>query len=185
MEHTSDLFYDHASIDYPILDCDAHVNEPPDTWVGRVPREVQGPRAEGRAPRRGRLLVVQRRRERPPGRPHRHRRAVVPRLRARRRELRVDAAGKLRHQGAPRRHGHRRDVPAGALPERDPARRQDLRLRARAAGRVRARLQRLARRVLRGLRRSPHRPGHPAHHRRRRHRRRDEALPSTSATAAW
>ena len=50
MEHTSDLFYDHASIDYPILDCDAHVNEPPDTWVGRVPDEVQGPGAEGGAP---------------------------------------------------------------------------------------------------------------------------------------
>ena len=41
MEHTSDLFYDHASIDYPILDCDAHVNEPPDTWVGRVPAKYR------------------------------------------------------------------------------------------------------------------------------------------------
>ena len=41
MEHTSDLFYDHASIDYPILDCDAHVNEPPDTWVGRVPTKYK------------------------------------------------------------------------------------------------------------------------------------------------
>ena len=85
--------------------------------------------------------------------------------------------GKLRHQGAPRRHGHRRDVPPGAVPERDPARRQDLRLRARAPGRVRPRLQRLAGRVLRRLRRSSHRPGHPADDRRRRHGRRDEALP--------
>ena len=41
MEHSSDLFYDHASIDYPILDCDAHVNEPPDTWVGRVPAKFK------------------------------------------------------------------------------------------------------------------------------------------------
>src|SRR5205814_217761 len=37
----SGLFYDHASIDYPILDCDAHVNEPPDTWVGRVPAKFK------------------------------------------------------------------------------------------------------------------------------------------------
>ena len=41
MEHTSDLFYDHASIDYPVIDCDAHVNEPPDTWVGRVPAKYK------------------------------------------------------------------------------------------------------------------------------------------------
>jgi hypothetical protein len=34
-------FHDAASIDYPILDCDAHVNEPPDTWVGRVPAKFR------------------------------------------------------------------------------------------------------------------------------------------------
>ena len=37
----TELFYDHGSIDYPILDCDAHVNEPPDTWVGRVPAKFK------------------------------------------------------------------------------------------------------------------------------------------------
>jgi predicted TIM-barrel fold metal-dependent hydrolase len=37
----TELFFDHASIDYPILDCDAHVNEPPDTWVGRVPAKFK------------------------------------------------------------------------------------------------------------------------------------------------
>ncbi len=37
----TDLFHDAASIDYPILDCDAHVNEPPDTWVGRVPSKFR------------------------------------------------------------------------------------------------------------------------------------------------
>ena len=41
MELSTELFYDHASIDYPILDCDAHVNEPPDTWVGRVPAKFK------------------------------------------------------------------------------------------------------------------------------------------------
>ena len=119
---------------------------------GTRARQVQGARAQGGAPRRGRLLVVQRRRERASRRPHRHRRPVVPRLRTGGRELRVDAPGELRHQGAPRRHGHRRDVPPGALPERHPARGEDLRLRARAPGRVRPRLQRLAGRVLRRVR---------------------------------
>jgi predicted TIM-barrel fold metal-dependent hydrolase len=30
-------FRDAASIDYPIIDCDAHVNEPPDLWQERLP----------------------------------------------------------------------------------------------------------------------------------------------------
>jgi len=34
-------FQDAASIDYPILDCDAHVNEPPDTWTARVPAALR------------------------------------------------------------------------------------------------------------------------------------------------
>jgi predicted TIM-barrel fold metal-dependent hydrolase len=33
----SELFYDVASIDYPILDADAHVNEPPNLWQEGVP----------------------------------------------------------------------------------------------------------------------------------------------------
>jgi predicted TIM-barrel fold metal-dependent hydrolase len=35
----SDLFYDFASIDYPVIDSDAHVNEPPDLWQERVPKK--------------------------------------------------------------------------------------------------------------------------------------------------
>ncbi len=31
------LFRDAASITYPIIDCDAHVNEPPDLWLKRLP----------------------------------------------------------------------------------------------------------------------------------------------------
>ncbi len=31
------LFRDVASITYPIIDCDAHVNEPPDLWLDRLP----------------------------------------------------------------------------------------------------------------------------------------------------
>ena len=30
-------FFDTASIDYPIIDSDAHVNEPPNLWQDRVP----------------------------------------------------------------------------------------------------------------------------------------------------
>jgi predicted TIM-barrel fold metal-dependent hydrolase len=44
----SDLFYDAASIDYPIVDADAHVNEPPDLWTGRLPKKLleRAPRVE-------------------------------------------------------------------------------------------------------------------------------------------
>ena len=43
-----DLFYDFASIDYPILDADAHVNEPPELWQSRVPEKwkARAPRVE-------------------------------------------------------------------------------------------------------------------------------------------
>ncbi len=42
----SDLFHEVASIDYPIIDSDSHVNEPPDLWQERVPA-----RFKDRAPR--------------------------------------------------------------------------------------------------------------------------------------
>src|SRR5215831_7604254 len=37
----SELFSEVASIDYPILDADAHVNEPPDLWQTRVPAHLK------------------------------------------------------------------------------------------------------------------------------------------------
>jgi predicted TIM-barrel fold metal-dependent hydrolase len=37
----SDVFSALASIDYPIIDADAHVNEPPDTWQARVPAKLR------------------------------------------------------------------------------------------------------------------------------------------------
>ena len=37
----SAVFSEVASIDYPILDADAHVNEPPDTWQARVPAKLR------------------------------------------------------------------------------------------------------------------------------------------------
>lgn len=40
----SELFAEVASIDYPIVDSDAHVNEPPDLWQQRVPHRLR-PRA--------------------------------------------------------------------------------------------------------------------------------------------
>ncbi len=36
----SELFWETASIDYPVIDADAHVNEPPDLWQKRVPRKL-------------------------------------------------------------------------------------------------------------------------------------------------
>ena len=46
MPDNADLFWEVASIDYPIVDADAHVNEPPDLWRDRVPE-----RYKRRAPR--------------------------------------------------------------------------------------------------------------------------------------
>ena len=40
-ETAGDLVAEVASIDYPILDADAHVNEPPDTWQARVPAKLR------------------------------------------------------------------------------------------------------------------------------------------------
>ncbi len=37
----SDIFTEVASIDYPIVDADAHVNEPPDLWQSRVPARMR------------------------------------------------------------------------------------------------------------------------------------------------
>jgi predicted TIM-barrel fold metal-dependent hydrolase len=37
----SQLFHEVASIDYPIIDADAHVNEPPDLWQTRVPGRLR------------------------------------------------------------------------------------------------------------------------------------------------
>jgi predicted TIM-barrel fold metal-dependent hydrolase len=44
----SDLFWEVGSIDYPIVDADAHVNEPPDLWLERVPARwrQRAPRVE-------------------------------------------------------------------------------------------------------------------------------------------
>ncbi len=44
----TDIFYDASSIDYPIIDADSHVNEPPDLWQERVPAKwrERAPRVE-------------------------------------------------------------------------------------------------------------------------------------------
>ncbi len=44
----SEPFRDFASIDYPIVDCDSHVNEPPNLWQERVPTKwkERAPRLE-------------------------------------------------------------------------------------------------------------------------------------------
>ena len=37
----SEPFSEVASIDYPIIDADAHVNEPPELWQERVPARLK------------------------------------------------------------------------------------------------------------------------------------------------
>jgi len=46
----TDLYYDFRSIDYPIIDADAHVQEPPELWVERAPASIKDrvPRVEHR-----------------------------------------------------------------------------------------------------------------------------------------
>ncbi len=48
MSKSSRPFRDAASIDYPIVDCDSHVNEPPDLWQERVSKKwkERAPRVE-------------------------------------------------------------------------------------------------------------------------------------------
>ncbi len=40
-ESRTDLFHDASSIDYPIIDSDAHVNEPPELWQEGVPAHLR------------------------------------------------------------------------------------------------------------------------------------------------
>ena len=143
---------------------------------GPGPGQVQGPRAQGRAPRRRRLLVVQRRREHAPGRPHRDRRSVLPRLRARGRQLRDHAA---RAASTPRpasptwtstastsrccTRASRCSAPRSTAPSRSSRWRASARTTSGSPSSVEGSDGRLDR------------PGDPAHHRRRRHRRGDEA----------
>ncbi len=44
----SDLFYDTKTLDYPVIDADAHVQEPPDLWQSRAPAKLKqrAPRLE-------------------------------------------------------------------------------------------------------------------------------------------
>jgi predicted TIM-barrel fold metal-dependent hydrolase len=37
----TDIFHDVSSLDYPIVDADSHVNEPPDLWQTRVPAKLR------------------------------------------------------------------------------------------------------------------------------------------------
>jgi predicted TIM-barrel fold metal-dependent hydrolase len=48
MDDRNDLFWEVASIDYPIIDADAHVNEPPNLWLDRIPAKYRqrAPRVE-------------------------------------------------------------------------------------------------------------------------------------------
>ena len=140
----SDPFCEVASIDYPIIDADAHVYEPPDVWQARVPARAARARAEGDAHRRGRRVVVRRRRARARRRPDGGGGRELPRLPAVGPDLRDIRRGHFDAGGAPRRHGRRRHLRAAPLPERVRGGRAHVRRRARAAARLRARLQRVA-----------------------------------------
>jgi hypothetical protein len=37
----SEIFYDTKTIDYPVIDSDAHVQEPPDLWQKRAPAKLK------------------------------------------------------------------------------------------------------------------------------------------------
>ncbi len=42
MTNKSELFYDFRTIDYPIIDADAHVQEPEDLWTANAPASLKG-----------------------------------------------------------------------------------------------------------------------------------------------
>ncbi len=54
----SDLFHDFRSIDYPVIDADAHVQEPVDLWTNNAPASLQGRVPTGQAYGAGRFLAV-------------------------------------------------------------------------------------------------------------------------------
>ena len=56
----SDLFHDFSSIDYPIIDADAHVQEPPDLWQSRAPAKLRDRAPRVRHSEEGRCLDVRR-----------------------------------------------------------------------------------------------------------------------------
>ena len=169
----SDLFQDVGSIDYPILDADAHVNEPPDLWQegvparwrDRAPRLVSGDKGDvwefddgkhkwpmGLTATAGQSFFQ----FSPTG--------------ARYATMRP---GSFDTQARLARHGRRRHLGPGAVPERDAAR-----CEASTATTGTCRWPACApttsgcSEFCEGLGRAPDRPGHPAHHRpRRRHRR--------------
>jgi hypothetical protein len=95
----SDLFYDVASIDYPIIDADAHVNEPPDLWQSRVPARLKHKAPKVPTPIRATSGASTTARSCAP-RPHRHGRAELPPVPRVGPPLRRDPAGELRHASA-------------------------------------------------------------------------------------
>ena len=104
----SDLFYEVASIDYPIIDADAHVNEPPDLWQTRVPQKWRE-----RAPK---VLHTEKgdvwsfddgKRLRPLGLTAAAGSSFLE-FQPAGPALRRDPPRQLRHEGAARGHGHRR-----------------------------------------------------------------------------
>ena len=116
----SELFRDVASIDYPIIDADAHVNEPPDLWQdARAGAARASARRASCAPTRATsgssTTASGRGRSASPPTAG----LQLPRSSGRRASrYDDDPPRQLRHQGAPRRPGRRRHLRAGALPER-------------------------------------------------------------------
>src|SRR5262249_38322088 len=112
-EAVPDVFTEVASIDYPIIDGDAHVYEPPGVWQDRVPA-----RPRERAPRGGWAAASaagpageRAGREGPRG--------AAPPTPPPRRPRRPPGGGGVRPAGRPpRRHGRRRHPRPGPLPER-------------------------------------------------------------------
>jgi len=102
MEHPSDPFYDHAS-STTRFDCDAHVNDRPKPGWDVCLRSSRTARPRWSTAKRA-TTGLQRRRERAPGRLTAPAGLSYLEVRARGRELRDDATGKLRHQSTPRRH---------------------------------------------------------------------------------
>ena len=168
----SEPFTEVASIDYPIIDSDAHVNEPPELWQERVPAgcKQRAPKVL-RTPEGDVWSFDDGKKLRPLGLTAT---AGLSYLQFRPSGLHyeVDPTGQLRHGRATQGSRRRRALRAGPLSQRHARRRAHLQRRPRAAVRLRARLQRVAARVLRAVGRPSGAAGDHSHDGDRRRRRR-------------
>ena len=126
---TAETYTTFRDVDVPIIDADAHVQEPPHLWIERAPSRLKDrvPRVEHRED--GDWWVFDDGKAVAAARAHGISRSFVRGVPPRRCAPRRAAAGHVRAQAPSRRSRCRRHLRAGAVPERHARGRQDLQRR--------------------------------------------------------